>query len=291
MSRHSASFSLLLSFIWLLPAGGCARLWGRGEVQDPALESLQIGERLYQQRGSDPLLLDAAIDVWSTALAEHPQHPRLLARLTEAWTLRAETDPLRQPHDYDVARRYGIQCLLAEPAVSSVVVASGRLDARAVRLSSDVPCLAWTAIAWARWLALHGAAGAAIDLDTIENIARRAATLEQKSDGRIAPGLCQHALGLALALPPEPLQPDLDGAEQALLSALESAPSRWMIAVDLADQVYGRQAGRQGSGEALLTALLARELDQGSPDSYSNQAAQRRAAEILERGPQPRWAP
>ena len=47
-----------------------------------------------------------------------------------------------------------------------------------------------------------------------------------------------YALGLALSLPPAPLEPDLESAAGALQEAHEAAPERWWIEVDLAELVY-----------------------------------------------------
>ena len=265
----------------------CALFRVRSGAADPAAGALQTGDMLYQQRGSDPQKVDMAIDVWTASLTANPDHPGLLARLAEAWTTRAEVEPARQPADYDVARRYGLRCLLADPSVNAVVSASGALDGRAIRQASDPACLTWTALAWARWLDQHGVAGAAIDLVPVTELARRAVAVEPDFDQ----GRPHHALGLALALPPEPLQPDLAGAERELLAAMEAAPHRWMAGVDLVVQVYGRQDQRQDQRQAILEAILARTLDEGSPQTYVNRAAQRREGGAPEDRAPPRRAP
>jgi hypothetical protein len=274
---NTASFVLLLL--------SCAGLQRREQRRDPGYSEARRGDELFLRRGEDPTRLDEAVDLWQAALAEHPMSPSLLLRLSRAWTLRGMREPDRQPSGLLVGREMGLRCLRTEPTVSALIESFGRLELRAIEQSSRAGCLAWTSMAWSRWLLARDVAGAAIDLVRVKALARRAVALRPDLND----GVPRHALGLALALPPEPLGPDLEGAEEALTAALQAAPRRWQIEVDLAVLVYGPQPDRHGEFVERLQSVVDRELT-GTAEDYGNVAAQRAAAAALERGPQPRWA-
>ena len=257
----------------------------RASRRDPGFSEARRGDELYAQRGTDPAKLDAAIDLWQTALVSHPQSPSLLLRLSRAWTLRGMREPDRRPSGLVVGREMGLRCLTTEASVGVLVEAFGRLEPRAIEQSSRAGCLAWTSMAWSRWLLAHDVAGAAIDLERVEALARRAVALRADTNR----GRPVHALGLALALPPEPLEPDLAAAEEQLLAARAAAPDRWQIDVDLAVLVYGPQPDRRDDFQSLLDDVLARELGTGAT-AYENATAQQQAAQALAAGPQPRWS-
>jgi hypothetical protein len=189
------------------------------------------------------------------------------------------------PHaeDFLQAREMGLRCMKTEPSVAVLIDTFGRLESRAIEQSSRALCLSWTAMAWSRWMLVHDVAGAGIDLQRVEALAQRAVTLRADVDR----GLPRHALGVALALPPEPLEPRLDEAEQALLAAQAAAPDRLQIAVDLAVLVLGPQ-DRVAEFYTILEDVVAQEIT-ADPVGYWNAAAQRQAAAALQEGPQPRW--
>ena len=244
-----------------------------------------MGDELFARRGEDAANLDAAITSWQAALVDFPDSALLLQRLSRAWMLRGLREPERRPPGFVVAREMGIRCLLTEPQVASLVSTFGRLDSRSIDESNRAICLTWASLSWSRWLLEHDVAGAAIDLDQVTAMARRAILLRPDAHQ----GAPHHALGLALSLPPEPLGPDLEGAERELLLAQTAAPDRWQVTVDLAVLVYGPQPSRHGEFRSLLEDVVSREPVSG-PEGYGNLAAQLAAAEALEEGPRPRWA-
>ena len=275
-------------FAWVVLLVGCPLLQRQGNGRDPASRYVSEGERFFQQR-ADRQKLDSAISSWQAGLLEAPGDPVLLGRLSMAYTVRADIDPAYRPAGYITAREFGIQCLQTDPYLAGVMQTyGGRLVPRALRTlkAERVDCLTWTSIAWGRWLYLHGVAGASLDLEIITALAQKAVELDASFDR----GRPMHALGLALSLPPAPLSPDLVSAQEALESALDSAPERWVIKVDLAERIYGPK----GQGERFNSALsdvVGRTTSTSPQEALENQAALEYAAEALQRGPHPTWGP
>lgn len=251
--------------------------------RDPGYQDARQGDVFWLLRGEESEQLDEAIQFWQDALREHPTSSSLLMRLSRAYTLRGMRNPDPHAEDFLMGREMGLRCMKTEPNVSVLIDTFGRLESRAIEVSSRALCLSWTAMAWSRWMLAHDVAGAGIDLGRVEALAQRAVTLRPNADR----GLPRHALGVALALPPEPLGPDLAAAEQALLDAQKVAPDRLQIAVDLAVLVMGPQ-GRVTEFSAILEDVVAQDIT-AEPAGYWNAAAKRQAAAALREGPQPRW--
>ena len=144
--------------------------------------------------------------------------------------------------------------------------------------------MTWTSIAWSRWLDERGVIGAAIDLEATVALAQRAVALKGEYDK----GRPQAALGLALALAPLPLQPDLEGARKALNRATAMAPSRLTPIVDLAQYVSAVE-GKDGEWRALLERVVQQEVPENDPDRLENLAAIQRGQALLLAGPDKRW--
>ena len=96
------------------------------------------------------------------------------------------------------------------------------------------------------------------------------------------------ALGLALALPPRPLEPKLGAARKALQKAMELSPERLTPVVDLAEFVSGPQ-GKEKEWRMLLKKVTGATVASGHPDGLENQAAIARAKALLKAGPSDRW--
>ena len=60
-----------------------------------------------------------------------------------------------------------------------------------------IGCMTWTSLAWSRWLAERGVAGAGIDVSATIALAKRAVEVYDEYDG----GRPYAALGLAKAIP------------------------------------------------------------------------------------------
>ena len=274
-------------FGWVVLLGGCMFWRGQGDSRDPAAQFVSEGERFYMQRSSAEKL-DQAISAWQAGLLEVPDNPILLGLLTQAYTERAVSQDAHRPDGFIVAREHGVQCLRTDPFLAGVMQTyGGRLVPRALRTVGPelLDCLTWTALSWSRWLQHHGAAGAGLDLEIVAAMAKKAVAIDPDHD-RARP---MHALGIAMALPPAPMSPDLDGAEEALTSALKAAPERLWIQVDLAELIYGPRGDEEGF-HAALDAVLDADPDSPAPERLVNTAAQERAALLKEQG-SPGWSP
>lgn len=246
------------------------------------------GDRFFMQR-ADPEKLDQAIRAWQEGLLAVPEDPILLGRLAQAYTTRALSNPVHSPDGFIVAREHGVRCLKTDTFFAGVAQTyGGRLVPRALRTVSVelIDCLVWTSISWSRWLQIHGAAGAALDLEIITALAQKAVELDATHD-RSRP---QHALGLALSLPPEPLEPDRAGAEAALTAALKAAPDRWWIEVDLAEMIYG-PADQTDRFTEILIEIAGRSPDAHPQESLENSSAITHAELLLQTSPLPGWKP
>ena len=93
---------------------------------------------------------------------------------------------------------------------------------------------------------------------------------------------------MALALPPEPLKPDLVGARKAFLNASKLSPHRLTTAVDLAQYVSAPE-GNEAEWRALLSSVSGAVVKDDEPDRLENLAAIQRAQALLEAGPNSRW--
>ena len=162
----------------------------------------------------------------------------------------------------------------------------GAVTVRAVEtLESDrIGCMTWTSLAWSRWLADRGVIGASIDLEATIALAQRAVAVKADYDK----GRPHAALGVALALAPLPLKPDLEGARKSLNQATMIAPSRLTPIVDLAQYVSAVE-GKDGEWRALLERVVQQEVSEEDPDRLENLAAIQRAQALLLAGPDARW--
>jgi hypothetical protein len=91
---------------------------------------------------------------------------------------------------------------------------------------------------------------------------------------------------LALALPPEPLKPDLVGARKAFGSASRISPDRLTPIVDLAQYVSAPE-GKADEWNALLKRVV--DSPVGGSEALENKAAIQRARALLEAGLDKRW--
>ena len=273
---------------WVILGVGCVFWQRQGNGKDPSYSYVAEGERFFMQR-ADPEKLDQAISSWQEGLLEVPESPALLGRLARAYTLRGLSDPEQRADDYIIAREHGLRCLQTDTFLAGVVQTyGGRLIPRALRTVELelIDCLTWTSIAWSRWLLDHGVAGASLDLDIVVALAQKAVELNPAHDR----GRPMYALGLALSLPPSPLEPDLASATQAFQEAIQAAPERWWVEVDLAELVYA-ETGQSAAFTALLSDVVQRPPDRHPQESMENKVAVARAQALLLDGPRPRWQP
>lgn len=274
-----------------VPLPPCAGDEAADRSSDPLARCIARGDRHFRAR-TDPERLDAAIAIYTEAQAISAEDPRLLARLTRAYAAKAYGYPETSREAYRLAREMGLRCLRGVPELQGAVVgAGGVLTVVAVEAVDEdrAECALWTAWAWARGLNDLSRTGAAVDLNVLQALARRVYRLSPELED----GLPAAAYGLAIALPPLPLQPDLDRAERLLRESIEASPERLTPRVDLALLVAARR-GEVETWRSLLAEVVATELSAGGPHALENRRAVARAREALEAGPpQPEawWRP
>jgi len=251
-----------------------------------AARILRNGDALFGAR-SDLAELDRAIQWYLSGVREFPTEPKLMGRLARAYTVRAYAHPDDGLDGFATAREFGLQCLMLEDAFGGLVQsAGGAVTKRAVGTleSNRIGCITWTSLAWSRWLDEQGVVGVSIDLGATQALAGKAVSLNGQYDG----GRPYAALGLALALPPEPLNPDLVGARKAFGQASALSPGRLTPVVDLAQYVSAPE-GKLDEWTALLGRVVDTTLDSEDPDHLENSAAIQRARALLDAGLDSRW--
>jgi len=251
-----------------------------------AARILRNGDARFAAR-SDLGDLDRAIQWYLSGVREFPDEPKLMGRLARAYTVRAYAHPADGLDGFVTAREFGLRCLMLEDAFGGLVQsAGGAVTKRAVGTleSNRIGCITWTSLAWSRWLDERAVVGASIDLGATQALAEKAVSLNGRYDG----GRPYAALGLALALPPEPLSPDLVGARKAFAEASRLSPGRLTPVVDLAQYVSAVE-GKQGEWAALLGRVVDTVPVQEDPDILENSAAIQRARALLNAGLDSRW--
>ena len=247
---------------------------------------MRNGDELYLLR-ADLRELDKAIQWYLSGLREFPDQSRMMGKLSRAYAARAYGHPDDGLDGYSTAKRFGLDCLMSDPAFGGLVQSqSGMITSRAAdTLKADmVECMTWTSMAWSRWMDERGVMGASIDLPSVKVLAQRAVEVDPKYDN----GRPYAALGLALALPPKPLKPKLKKAREAFRQAIELAPSRLTYKVDLAQYVFAAQGKNAEWSRTLNTVVNAPPLE-NDPDLMENKRAIQRAQALLSAGLDRRW--
>jgi hypothetical protein len=211
-------------------AAGCPRHEGPEDV-DVVGSLLAQADAAWEARGEgglDPIV--AALD---PAFAAAPGDPEVLWRLARVHTalgLAAEDDRTSLT-EYATARSLGLRCLDLGAALQRHEGADATEEALAVRISrAELPCAAWTALAWAKWIAQFGGEAAAIDIDAVDLVVARAEDL--RGDERDA--VVEWAKGVLLATRPEADGRDLEAAEKVLEKAIrDGAPAEHAVRADL----------------------------------------------------------
>jgi len=275
--------SLLLGLLIGAPVG-CGGKDGR--ATDLSQKIIRSGDKRYAGR-ADVARLDQSIQWYLSGNREFPDSAKMMGRLARAYVARAYGHEQAGVEGYATARRFGLACLKTELAFGGLVgSAGGEITAKAIStLEVDrIGCMTWTSIAWSRWLAERDVVGAGIDLGATIALARRAVELKPGYDG----GRPYAALGLALALAPEPLSPKLGSARKALDQAIELSPGRLTPLVDKAEFISAPQ-GKKREWRQLLEQVAQADLQTSDPDLLENRAAIARAKALLKAGPSDRW--
>lgn len=262
----------LCAAILALALSGCG-----GAKRDALERRLAEADALYRSRGEGGLT--AMVESHLSLNDRFPDNPEVLWRLSRAYALLGDVEPETAERHYANARDFGLRCLLLNGSFAGLAAAQGgRVTKAAVAElpEESVPCVVWTAMGWARLVDTRGAAGMALDLEPIEALARRAVEL----DPRYGSGRAQHALGLALALPPDVLDPNLKAADAALQEAIAQAPGRLQVQVDHAAQVLLRR-GERDAALRRLREVAAHTPKPADPDLAEDLAAAAHARALL----------
>lgn len=275
------TFGLVLGLVLSSCLGGA-----KSQRKGLATQIIKTGDELYSER-AERLKLDQAIQWYLSGTREFPEDAKVMGRLARAYVVRSYGHPGDGLDGYATARQYGLSCLKLEESFGGLLISTGGVvtkKAVATLERNRIGCLTWTSLAWSRWLAKRGVAGAGIDVVATTALAERSVEVFGEYDG----GRPYAALGLALGLPLSPMEPDLGSARKALEKAISLSPDRLTPTVDIAEFVSAPQ-GDHDEWRALLVKVVATELSPASPDYLENQAAQARAATLLENGPTDRW--
>jgi hypothetical protein len=272
-----ASTTLLL-FASLLPAGpGCAAR--RAARQGSGLaRDLDAADALFELRGQ-PGGASAAIRALLDIDGLHPDNPRVLWRLSRAYTLEGyRAGPPTGKGDLLTGREYALHCLSLQAEFAGVVEGAGGVvtpDAVERLVEDDLGCLLWATLSWGRWLHWQGPAGAAIDLEVVEAMG---AHTQRLSGDDFARG--RAAAGLAYSARPRLLGGSPDRARAAFEAAVALEPGRLTPRVDLALLVL-RPAGEDQAASELLRAAAEAAVAEGDPDAPEDLRARARARSAI----------
>lgn len=150
---------------------GCPK---SGTVEtDPLEVLLQRVDRAWADRAT--LGLEASEEPLDQAYGIAPRHPEVLWRLVRNQiTLGlAESTPRAAAYAFAEGRSLGIACLDTVPAVAATRRTSWA-DALTQVPTSHRPCVAWTGLAWARWMAAMGGGASSLDLPRAQALAESA---------------------------------------------------------------------------------------------------------------------
>jgi len=178
--------------MWLLLTAcllGCPK---RGPVQtDPVAELLRQSDVAWERRGE--LGLEASEEPLDQAYVLEPRNPDVLWRLVrhQVTVGLSEESPRAALYAFAEGRSLGVACLDAVPMVAQARRVSWD-DAIEQITPEQQPCVAWTALVWARWIAAHGGNAASLDLPRARLLADTSLTYsrdELSELGRWADGL------------------------------------------------------------------------------------------------------
>jgi len=267
----------------VLVAIGCG-----GNRRDPVLRAVRPADQAWRKR-ADPGGLDTALQAYLNVDQAYPEDSRVLWRLSRMYTMLGDESPADAVRHYATAREFGLRCLMLEPSFAGLVISRGGrvVPAAAAELTEESKeCLVWTTIAWTRWVRARGTAGVGLDHAVLSAMGARAAELA----GDWGSGRGHYAHGLALALPPPALSPDLKGAKAAFERAIDAAPERYTPKVDLALYVL-QPMGKTDKASAMLREVAEATIPADDPEKLEDRHAINRARAALGMEPLPPEAP
>lgn len=164
--------------MWLAAVACAGR---RQSGLDPLDALLAAADAAWEDRAQ--IGLEAALEPLQQAYGMAPDDPKVLWRLVRhhhAAGLVEET-PRAALYAWAEARSLGIHCIEQEPRVASARRTRGWDAALQLTTEEQAPCVAWTSLVWARWIANFGADAAATDLPTARAFAGIAEGLDDES--------------------------------------------------------------------------------------------------------------
>lgn len=198
---------------------------------DPVERATQIAEAaedLWRRR--DEIGLVAAGEPLVDAHARFPGAPAIAWKLTRVYVARgvAAEDPATAERLFASGREAAIACLDQGASFAAWHTAGDWSAAAATIPPVRRPCAAWGALAWVRWMEVHGAAASAIDLPAIDALIAAAA----EADGDQVAEVAAWADGVLAALRPTWAGQDLDRARSQLAIAARGDPRSLLRAID-----------------------------------------------------------
>lgn len=235
---------------------------------DPRLEQ---ADALWERRGE--VGLEAVQLALEEVYRDRPQDREVLWRLARLYVALGlvEPDPRASQFALAEARSLGMSCLELDPAFVQVRASPGLVDAVRLLDADDADCGAWTALAWARWMAVHGPAAAALDRRGLEALVRHLTPLAE------GPALEAVRYAGVLLEAMRPIRTGIDHAEAraALEAAVAEAPGDLHRRIDLV-----RLVAIPTDDDALLRATAEGILAEPA-DTPEDQRAHAIAAELL----------
>ncbi|NCG17490.1 MAG: hypothetical protein GWP91_00555 [Rhodobacterales bacterium] len=243
-----------------MAVGGCATKRSNAQRVD---SHILTADRHWDARGEEGLELaeSSLVDAWH----RRGDQPEVIWRLVRLHVVRGLMESNRRAavDRYAEARALGIRCLESSPAFrqrrseASLRAALPFLDA------SRMPCVAWTALAWSRWMVELGGEAAAMDLDELDALIAHASASEEPRQRSIA----LWSRGLVAASRPSWAGGDEEAALIELQRAVDRAPQQLWRQVDLMRLVANPQ------GDEALIADIRAALQDASPTTPEDLAA------------------
>jgi len=212
----------------LIAVGACKRV-----APDPAATEagmrLRIAERQWDQRDRNGL--GPVEETLEGVYALQPDSSEVLWQLARLKIVQGLLEPDRRAalYSYAEARALALGCLDADAAFLQRRVELGWEPAIELLDSQRMPCAAYAALAWARWMEVHGGAAGEIDLETIDLLVKVTTRSGADRERRVA----VWAQALVMAIRPEWRGRDLDKAQALLERAIRVDPNDLVRRADL----------------------------------------------------------
>jgi len=217
-----------LGLALLLLSSACKRTAPNAAATEAGMR-LRIAERQWEQRATNGL--EPVEKTLEAVYGVQPDHPEVLWQLARLKITQGLVEPDRRASLYSFAeaRALALRCLDAEPAFLQRRVELGWEPALEILSPAQRPCAAYGALAWARWMEVHGGAAGEIDLDTIDLLVQAITNTGAERERRVA----VWAQALMMAIRPDWHGRDLDRAQALLERAIRVEPEGLVRRADL----------------------------------------------------------